>query len=78
MSKKLPIISGNKLIRVLNKLGYEIIRQKGSHVRLKDTSNPSHIPVTVPLHKEIKPGLLRKIMKDAHLTLELLIELLKE
>jgi len=50
MSKKLPIISGNKLIRVLNKLGYEIIRQKGSHIRLKDTSNPSHIPVTVPLH----------------------------
>jgi predicted RNA binding protein YcfA (HicA-like mRNA interferase family) len=34
MSPKLPVVSGNDAIRVLKKLGYEVIRQKGSHVRL--------------------------------------------
>ncbi len=35
MSPKLPVISGEDLIRVLQKFGYEIARQKGSHVRLQ-------------------------------------------
>lgn len=75
---KIPIISSNQLISVLTTLGYAIIRQKGSHVRLKDTKDPSHLPVTVLLHNEIKPGLLKKIMEDTHLSVEKLIELLKE
>jgi predicted RNA binding protein YcfA (HicA-like mRNA interferase family) len=47
-------------------------------MRLKDLKDTSHMPITVPLHDEIKPGLLRKIMKDAHISVEKLIELLKE
>ena len=32
---KLPVISGDELIKLLTKLGYEIVKQKGSHVRLR-------------------------------------------
>jgi len=51
MSPKLPVISGEDLIRVLRKFGYEIARQKGSHVRLRNEAEPRPLPVTVPLTK---------------------------
>ena len=40
MSPKLPVISGEELIRVLRKFGYEVVRQKGSHVRLRNELEP--------------------------------------
>ena len=39
--------------------------------------NPKHLPVTVPDHRPVKPGLLRKILRDAGLTTEEFIALLK-
>lgn len=59
---KLPVISGDELIKVLKRLSYRVVRQRGSHVRLKAPDKPS---LTVPRHKAIKPGLLAKIIKDA-------------
>jgi len=76
MSPRLPSISGDAVVKVLTKIGYNVVRQKGSHLRLKDPENSSHKPVTVPLHKSIKPGLLRRIIKDAGLSVEEFIELL--
>ncbi len=67
---KLPILSGKEIIKRLEKIGYENVRQKGSHVRLKHKDNPARKPITVPLHRIIKPGLLCKIIKDANLTVE--------
>jgi predicted RNA binding protein YcfA (HicA-like mRNA interferase family) len=64
---KLPVISGEELIKVLKKLGYEVVRQKGSHVRLKAEGKPS---LTVPCHKTLKPGLLNKILKEVGLSRE--------
>ncbi len=66
-------ISGRKMIKVLEKIGYNVIRTKGSHVRLK---HPSRSSVTVPLHKELGIGLTSKILKDAELTQEELKKLL--
>jgi predicted RNA binding protein YcfA (HicA-like mRNA interferase family) len=73
MSPKLPVISGEELIRVLRKFGYEIARQKGSHVRLRNVPDPRRLPVTVPLHKELAPGTLKNILGDANISLEELI-----
>jgi len=70
MSKRLPIVSGKDVVKALTKIGYKVVRQRGSHLRLKDPTNPSHEPITVPFHKELKPGLLRKIIKDADLSVE--------
>ena len=76
MRKRLPVLSGDDIVKVLNKIGYKVVRQRGSHLRLKDPGNPSHKPISVPLHKELKPGLLRKIIRDADLSVEELLDLL--
>jgi len=69
MTSKLPVVSGSECIRALEKVGYVVVRQKGSHVRLKEKNN-QRLPITVPDHKELRPGLLKKILKDADLTVE--------
>lgn len=66
---KFPLLSGKAVIRKLEKCGYSVIRQKGSHVRLRHNDS-CYKPITVPLHKTIKPGLLHQILKDANLTVE--------
>ena len=72
---KLPIVSGNKLIKALTKIGFEAVRQKGSHVRMKHQDNRI---VTIPIHnnKSLGKGLLRKILRDADLTIDELQDLL--
>lgn len=67
---KPPILSGKEVIKKLEKIGYKNVRQKGSHIRLKHKENPAYKPITVPLHRTIKPGLLCKIIKDANLTIK--------
>jgi predicted RNA binding protein YcfA (HicA-like mRNA interferase family) len=69
---KLPSVSGKKLIRALGKLGFVVIRQKGSHVILQRESNL----ITVPLHDPIKKSTLNAILKQADVTLEELLECL--
>ena len=54
----------------MERIGYVTVRQKGSHIRLRHPSNPARQPVTVPDHKELKPGLLRAIIRDAGLSFD--------
>lgn len=67
---KLPSISGKKVIKALGKLGFVVVRQKGSHVILQRESNL----VTVPLHDPIKKSTLNAILKQADVSLEELLE----
>jgi len=61
---KLPVVSGRDLIKFLKKLGYEVVRQRGSHVRLrKETENGVH-NITIPYHDEIAKGTLNAILND--------------
>ena len=67
---KLPNLNGEELIKVLENIGFEKVRQKGSHVRLRHADGRV---TTVPVHKgrNIPKGLLRKIIReDLGLTLE--------
>lgn len=75
MSPKVPVVTAKELIRVLEMIGYKQVRQRGSHIRIV---HPSLRPVTVPNHKEIRVGLLVKILRDADLTTEDLVRLLSE
>lgn len=70
---RLPILSGREIIKALNKLEYEEVRQRGSHIRLSCSNWRS---VTVPDYKEVSRGLLRKILRDAELSTEEFLELL--
>jgi len=63
---KLKKISGKDCVKILcNKYGFEIIRQKGSHVILKKTISEGQIGTVVPLHKELKNPTLRSILRLA-------------
>lgn len=66
---KLPILSGLQLIAAMEKLGWYQARSKGSHVAMVRRSVPPKT-VTVPLHKEIARGTLRKILRDSDITIE--------
>lgn len=60
---KQPVISGLHLIKLLKKLGFEVVRINGSHHRLKHDDGRV---TTVPVHArgEIPKGLLRKIIRE--------------
>ena len=75
---KLPVISGEELVRVLRRVGYVPHHQKGSHLTMK-LATPSEGRkgrVTIPMHREIKRGTLKNILKDAGLSVDELLELL--
>lgn len=73
---KLPALRASTVIRALEKVGFQVVRQRGSHVRMKHEDGRV---VTIPVHagKDIGRGLLRKILRDAELTPEEFIALLE-
>jgi len=76
--KKLPLVSGIEIIKALHKAGFIVTRQKGSHVRLKKVSGEKVIKITVPLHKTIRKGTLKKILEVAEISVDEFLELLKK
>ena len=66
---RLPRLKGKELIRILEKLGFEVIRTRGSHFFLRHADGRA---TTVPVHsgEVIGPGLLRSILRDVELSLE--------
>ena len=61
---KLPVLSGKDVVRALERLDFELGRQRGSHVIMQRKS----VGCVVPLHKEIKSGTLAGIIRQAQLT----------
>jgi len=72
---KLPIISGKELIKALNKIGYEMDHQTGSHIILRNREVP-YRRLTVPNHKVLAKGTLLAITKQAGLTRDEFFKLL--
>lgn len=66
---KLPILSGEELYKLLEKIGYLFDHQTGSHLILRN-QNPPYRRLTVPKHKEIAKGTLRSIIREAGLSLQ--------
>jgi len=66
----LPQISGLKLLKIFHKAGFEIIRRKGSHVRLEKKTDEKIIKLTIPMYDRLKKGTLSRILKDSKLTEE--------
>ena len=76
MGNKLPRLSGKEVIKALSKIGFQPIRQKGSHVILiKETNEGKHSTI-VPIHKEIDKGTLLEIIRQSGLKREEFIKLL--
>jgi len=77
MSEKLPRVTAREVIRVLEKIGFRVVRQSGSH---KIYKNEEGRRITVPYHagKILHPKLLKQILKDANLTVDEFKILLKK
>ncbi len=67
---KLPILSGDEVVNALQKLGFERVRQRGSHVVLKRGS----AGCVVPLHREVKTGTLAGILRQAQVAHDAFVE----
>ena len=65
----LPVVSGRVAVKALEKIGYLVDRQRGSHIILRH-QQPHHRRLTVPDHDEIAKGTLRAIIRQAGLTVE--------
>ena len=75
MSNKLPRIKAKDIIKILEKKGFVLVRQSGSHKIYRDNAGKR---VTVPYHsnKILHPKVLKSIMRDAEISVEELRELL--
>jgi predicted RNA binding protein YcfA (HicA-like mRNA interferase family) len=67
-------VSGQDAIRALERLGFEQVRQRGSHVILKKLTDAGEVGCVVPLHRELAIGTLRGILRQARVTPEEFLE----
>lgn len=69
MGRKYPVLKPREVMRILERLGFAVVRQRGSHIQYR---HPDGRCTTVPFHggRDISPILLRQIAKDIGLTVE--------
>jgi len=67
---KLRRVSGQEVIRALERLGFIQTRQRGSHVVVKKQTSEGSIGCVVPLHRELAIGTLRGLLRQAGVTPE--------
>ena len=73
---KLPVVSGERLVRALKRSGFIELRQKGSHVAMERRTPEKVFRTIVPMHRTLAKGTLSDILKQAGLTGDQLRELL--
>jgi predicted RNA binding protein YcfA (HicA-like mRNA interferase family) len=67
MAHKMPVVSGKQLIKMMYKLGYSIVKQRGSHIKLQKKTPAGTHSITVPQHDEIAKGTLIDILNKTSL-----------
>jgi len=67
---KLPRITGRQVVAALKRLGFQEVRQKGSHVTLHNPATGTTCTVPVHAGETLKPKTLRSILKQAGVTVE--------
>jgi predicted RNA binding protein YcfA (HicA-like mRNA interferase family) len=72
---RLPVISGNQFARAMRRVGYEIDHISGSHMILMNFTGHR---LSVPRHKELDRGLLLDLIKDAGLSRDAFLALLRK
>ncbi len=71
---KLPQVSGAETVRALQKIGFEVKRQHGSHIILR--RDEPFAQTVVPAHRELDRGTLRAILRQAEIGVEEFLKLL--
>ncbi|MCB0235944.1 MAG: type II toxin-antitoxin system HicA family toxin [Anaerolineae bacterium] len=73
---KVPSLPYTTVIRALQRDGWTVVRQRGSHIRLQKRIGEEVLKITVPAHRPIKRSTLAHILKQAHIDIDRFLELL--
>lgn len=73
---KVPELSYDRIIRALQRDGWVVVRQKGSHIRLQKHTPAETLKIIVPAHRPVKRSTLAHILKQAKVTPERFAELI--
>lgn len=75
MGSKYPVLPPDEIIKVLQKIGFYKISQKGSHAKYRKDGTPGRNAI-IPMHSEVAKGTLQSILEQAGITIEEFIKLL--
>ena len=76
MSPRVPVLGYRQIIRAMQRDGWVVVRQRGSHVWLQKGTRERTLKVTVPAHTPVKRRTLSRIPNDADIDLQDFLELL--
>jgi predicted RNA binding protein YcfA (HicA-like mRNA interferase family) len=66
--QKLPVLSSREVVRIFKKFGWEVVRQRGSHMIL--VKEGKNVTLSIPNHREVAKGTLKVLIACAGLTVE--------
>ena len=67
---ELPSLPFDRIVRALQRAGFVVVRQRGSHIRLQKHTPEGIFKVTVPSHRPVKKGTLSHILKAAGISVD--------
>lgn len=66
--QKLPLLNGREVVKIFGRLGWEVARQRGSHIILVKEGHIASL--SVPDHREVARGTLKSLISHANITVE--------
>jgi predicted RNA binding protein YcfA (HicA-like mRNA interferase family) len=75
MASLIPVLSGRDVVRAFERLGWQVARQRASHVIL--VKDGEIVTLSVPDHKEVARGTLRGLIRTANLTVQEFLDAVK-
>ena len=75
---KLPSLPYHEIVRALQRDGWTVVRQRGSHIRLQKRMGGELLKITVPAHKPVKRSTLAQILKQGRVDPDHFLELLEQ
>lgn len=73
---KVPSVSYQEIIAALRRDSWEVVRQRGSHIRLEKKLPDETLKITVPAHRPVKRSTLSHILKQARISVDDFLKLL--
>jgi predicted RNA binding protein YcfA (HicA-like mRNA interferase family) len=73
---RVPSLPYTQIVRALQRDGWTVVRQRGSHIRLQKRFGDELLKITVPAHRPVKRSTLAHILKQARIEVERFLELL--
>lgn len=73
---KVPSLPYTQIVRALQRDGWAVVRQRGSHLRLQKRIGEEVLKITVPTHRPVKRSTLAHILKQARLDVDRFLQLL--